>query len=384
MDRDDSEETYDSELLLFTPVPVNKSTEKVSYQDYRPSNQLSDSGPVEITIPGHSAQYTDLCRTKLFVSCKIVRADGSDLKNEDVCAPVNLLLHSLWDKIDVFLQQKMVSSGSAGHPYRAYLDCILNCGKPALESAHQAQLFYKDTHDAMDQTSPDGSPVNVGLYERHKLTRNSLIVDLIGNLHVDAASTDRHYINGLEIGFRLHQSSNPFRLMSPNAAGRYKVKLLEVLILACQVTVSPEVITAHNQTLTKHMALYPFVRTELKAYAIPQGSYSFTASDIFLGRIPSRVVCCFVSAAAFAGSYDKNPFRFRHYNLNLLNLTIDGQSVPGRPFACQFAKGKKNDKDDLEKPEVKRKYQENYIEAYTALFSGLSREEQDGGLCINR
>ena len=384
MDKDISTDTYDSELLLFTPVPINKSTERVSYQAYRPSNQLTDSGPVEITIPGHSAQYTDLCRTKINVTCKITRADGSDLKNDDLCAPSNLLLHSLWDKIDVFLQQKMVSSGSAGHPYRAYLDTVLNNGKPSLESVHQAQLFFKDTASTIDQINPDASPLNMGLYERFKLTRNSLIVDLTGNLHVDVASMDRYIINGIEIGFRLHQSSNPFRLISPNTTAQYKIKLLEVVILACQISVSPDVITAHNQTLTKHLALYPFVRSELKAYAIPQGSYSFTASDIFLGRIPSRVVCCFVSAAGFAGAYDKNPFHFQHYSINLLNLTIDGQSVPGRPFACQFATGERKKDDDLEKPEIKKKYQQNYIEAYTALFSGLNREEQDGGLCISR
>ena len=367
MEKGVAQETIDSELMLFAPVPVNRSTERVSYVEYRPTNQLTQSSPVEISIPGHSTQYLDLRRCKLNVKCKVVKADGTSLAAEDVVTPVNMLLHTLWDKIDVSLQQKLVTSGSSGHSYRAYLDALLNCGKPQLESVFQAQMFFKDTAHSINETEPDGSPTNFGLLERNKLAKNSQTIDMTGNLFTDL-NFDRYLINGISVLIRLHQTGNAFRLITKNEAAQYKVELTEVVFKACQVTVAPEILAAHNTALSKHMALYPFVRTELKAFAIPQGSYSFASSDIFLGSIPTKLVCCFVSAAAYSGSYTTNPFNLHHYNINFLSLTIDGQSVPGRPFMCNFKEGKG----------------QNYIEAYTALFSGLRKEEEDSGLDINR
>ena len=369
MEKGEAQSTIDSELMLFQPVNVNRSTERVSYIDYRPNNQLSHATPVEIAITNNSSQYTDFRRSKLYARCRITTREGKKLTDDDIVAPANLLLHNLWDKVDIFLQQKQITTGSAAHSYRALLDILLNSGGPSLESAYQAQLYFKDTSGgAINNPNPLTAPINVGLYERYKLTKNSKIVDVIGNLCTDLNSLDKYLLNGIHITIKLTQSTDAFRLMSPKGDAQYIVELLDVYFRCCQVTVTPEVITAHNNLLAKNFALYPYTKTMLKAYAIPAGSFSYNASDLFLGAVPSRLVCCFVSAKAFSGSYAENPYNLKHYNLNTLSLTIDGQSVPGRPFTCKFQEDKG----------------QNYVEAFLALFSGLTREEADSGIYINR
>ena len=85
------------------------------------------------------------------------------------------------------------------------------------------------------------------------------------------------------------------------------------------VTVSPEIIMAHAATLVKSPALYPYVRMELKAFAVPKGSYQATIDDLYLGNIPNRVV----NGATYSGSYSLNPFNFHHFLCNFLSVSID-------------------------------------------------------------
>ena len=98
---------------------------------------------------------------------------------------------------------------------------------------------------------------------------------------------------------------------------------------------------AHAATLQKTPALYPYIRTELKAFAVPKGSsYQAAIDDVFLGSIPNRVVISMISGAAYSGSYNLNPFNFHHYLCNFLSVSIDGQSVPGNPITPKFGKEK--------------------------------------------
>ena len=106
------------------------------------------------------------------------------------------------------------------------------------------------------------------------------------------------------------------------------------------VTVSPEIIMAHAATLVKSPALYPYVRMELKAFAVPKGSYQATIDDLYLGNIPNRVVIEMVNGATYSGSYSLNPFNFHHFLCNFLSVSIDGMSVPGKPITPKCSKDK--------------------------------------------
>ena len=48
-----------------------------------------------------------------------------------VVGPTNLLLNSLFSQVDVFFNDKLISSSSNTYAYRAYLETLLNYGKAA-------------------------------------------------------------------------------------------------------------------------------------------------------------------------------------------------------------------------------------------------------------
>ncbi len=43
--------------------------------------------------------------------------------------------------------------------------------------------------------------------------------------------------------------------------------------------------------------------------------------------------------AAFSGAYDKNPFAFKHFNLEFLALYRDGVQIPSKPFQPEYENG---------------------------------------------
>ena len=205
-----SQDVINSELLLFDPIRVNRGTQQIQWVEYRPVNQLSDNSPIEVCVPGTGSKYIDLKRSRLYVKACIKKGDLKDMDEKDYVAPCNLFLQSLFSQVDVYLQQKLVSSGAAGHPYRAMFDTLLNFGPPALESQFQSQLFYKDTGGAMDYASKEDTDINQGFVNRQMLTRLSQSVDMEGPVYADLMQMDRYLLNGCELRLKFHQSSNPF------------------------------------------------------------------------------------------------------------------------------------------------------------------------------
>ena len=96
------------ELDLFGLNPTQTAVEKIFYQQIRPINQLTRFSPVEFVVAGNSGlQYVDLKKTYLSLKIKIVHGDtGTNLLADEFVGPVNLIVHSLFEQVDVTLQGK--------------------------------------------------------------------------------------------------------------------------------------------------------------------------------------------------------------------------------------------------------------------------------------
>ncbi|XP_074101982.1 uncharacterized protein F54H12.2-like [Cotesia typhae] len=100
-----SEECAKSELDLFTLPPTQTSIEQSQWTYYNPMASLSDDTPIEFVIPGHGEEYIDLSHTMIKIKAKIVQSDGTVVEN-DVVGPINNFLHSMFNQVDVFFNQK--------------------------------------------------------------------------------------------------------------------------------------------------------------------------------------------------------------------------------------------------------------------------------------
>ena len=133
------------ELDLFGMNPTFTSIERVTYQQIRPINQLTPLSSIEFLINGSNGlSYVDLANSYLSLKVKIVHGtSGANLKPTEYVGPVNLILHSLFEQIDVTSQGKLISTSSNHYPYKAYLRKLLTLGRESKLSQMSTQLWKK-------------------------------------------------------------------------------------------------------------------------------------------------------------------------------------------------------------------------------------------------
>ena len=198
-------------------------------------------------------------------------------------------------------------------------------------------MYYKNWPKRMDYPAEKKEPENPGWKFRFNATTGSKTVDLEGNcsrMPLTFYTTCSTRCLFLCVFF---QSSDDFRLLSGEGVDKkFKVELLDVAILGFYVTLDPEVVKAHTKSLEKEKAIYPYTSTQMKSFAVPKGQFSASFGDMYSGKVPNNLVLEIVSAEAAAGSHQKNPFNFKHCDLESVILYVNDQSIPFKPLEFNF------------------------------------------------
>ena len=365
--------TFPEEVSLFEKPCSNIAYQKIQYVDYRPTSLLSNSGSLNFTIPPTGSQYINLKKTYLHLKAKIVNADGS-AAGAKMVAPINLTLHSLFNQVDVQLQQQLVSStGSQTYGYKAYIETLLDYGHEAKNTQLQAQCFYKDKAGRMDFIGRDPDeeghqvPDDDGMTIRLFRFLSGRTAELIGPLMVDICQQDRLILNGVEIQVKLWPSKDAFHMMSSEENPAFKMEITEATLKVCKVTPTPTLLVAHSAALKENNALYPYLKTQLKTFNVPSGQYNFLLDDLYQGQIPSHLVIAMVKSKGFTGDYTLNPYNLEMFKINSLAVYLNDESMPGKPLQLNTEGGLA----DL------------YSAAYYSMFTALNRDGENWGNDIN-
>ncbi|XP_029666264.1 uncharacterized protein F54H12.2-like [Formica exsecta] len=182
--------------------------------------------------------------------------------------PVNHLLHSMFNQIDVYFNQKLVSPNNA-YAYRAYIEALLNYSSPAKTSHLTSCLWDADTPGQMDEPVESKSP-NSALKRRARYIYGGRALDLVGHLHCEVFNQDKFLINGVEVRLRLVRSKDSFCLMDSNGSSS-KIHILDASLLVRRAKINAELLLAHARMLSKVTAKYPLTRVEVKTFTIHSG-----------------------------------------------------------------------------------------------------------------
>ncbi|XP_031785920.1 uncharacterized protein F54H12.2-like [Nasonia vitripennis] len=366
-----SGEGMKSELDLFILPLTQTSIESSAYLYYKPISSLSDDSdsPLEFLIPSSTDHYIDLAHTMLHLTVQILPASDTPSENLKVC-PVNNFIHSMFDQIDIFFNQKLVSPPNNAYRYRAYIETLLNYAAPAMRSHLRSALWSIDTADAMDAApnldrKADGA--NQGLINRLFFTAGGKAVDMIGHLHCDVFNQPKFLINGVDVRVRLVRSKDAFCLMDWSDNGKFSVHIKEATLIVRRAKISPGILLAHANALAKTTAKYPLTRTEVKSFTLHSGILGDTLDNVILGHLPKRIILGFVKSKAFNDNRKLNPFNFQHFNINFISLYVDSVQVPSRPLQPRFTGDHKL-----------------YVDAYHTLFSGTGIHYLNECLDIDR
>ena len=381
---------YPQSLAIFSKPVQNCGVRQTKHIKYLPTNDYSTQGVIQFTVSGAGSKYLDLSKTILNLRVKIVEGDGKPLPkftgkrsvsgsktesrdskadddNEDnvdaeeersddlrksteatikqdtfntsvMTGVTNNFLHSMFSRVDVHLQNRLMTDSDGCYAYQAYFKTKLGTPADIKSGALQMQMFY-DEGNPEYSTDCDWIATNYkGLKTRSSFFTGSQEVDLCGRLCSDIFDIDRLIPNGVPLQITLYPNLPQFCLLSPQILPPpdFKFVITQASLEVCFVTVAPEIVAAHSEILASEPALYPMTKTEVKKFAIAQGLFGAEINNPFEGRVPAEMVIGIVDGAASHGRYNSDPFYFEHCSLNYLQATCDGEDLSNSPMAVKF------------------------------------------------
>ena len=352
-----------NELSVFRKIPNQVGVETTFFDEYRPISTLTDDSPLEFFVSGQGGLYTDLRKSRLYLRCKVVHADGSPLTDTDNVSIVNQLIHSMFSQIDVTLNGKNCSCHTCFNPYASLFKNLLYNNNQNANSFLAAQMFYKDT-GSVGNIDPRTTS-NTGLYYRQQVIANSKSFEMESVPLEDIFSIDKYLLNGIDLYLKFYRMSNSFIFLSPDSDVKYRLLIEEATLKVLKVKLDPGIMLAHSKQLESNVAKYYFTKSDVKTQTISQASTSLCWDNIFPSGVPSKVIVSLVSSQSINGHLSKNPFNFENYNVTDVGLYINGVSYPHRPYKLDF---------DTER----------YLSAYLNLLDSAEINLSKDGLIIER
>jgi len=239
---ENSIECAKSELDLFSVPPTQTSIEEGVWDVIQPHLNFDTSPVIRFDIPGNNLHYIDMASTEIYVNCKI-----DPLFTDDAQTTVNNILHSMFEQVQVYLNNVPVENTNKTYPYRAYLENLLcynseskntflstngffmdtaNCFenlskdtkkekvkvKESTVNATDKSITWKEVEQNIDVDSPTGIKTNSGAEIRRSMFKKDDVM-LSGKLHCDIFNVNRFLLNNVDVKLVLTKASPNFYLM---------------------------------------------------------------------------------------------------------------------------------------------------------------------------
>ena len=334
--------------VSFVP-PTMTAMQEGHWTEHHPISALTSSAPIEFTIPAQTEKWTDLNQSYLYMKLRITEDDAANtrLTGTSRVSVVNNLFHSLFSSIDLYLNNKLITNNADTYPYRAYLENLLSYGEGSKDTHLKAmELWIKDTSGQMQSTgalNADGNAYaagrNNGFEQRRGIIGDNNTVELAGRLHLDLFLQEKYLPNGIEIKLRLNRSKADFCIISHANEEAMKINIEQTSFHVRTVDLLPVVANNLNQIIAQQNMKIPIRRVEVKTFTISGGVRSKIEDHLFQGQLPKRIVLGMVRNDYMNGTKSSNPFDFQPFNLNKLEVSIDGKSIHNKPFEPDFATG---------------------------------------------
>jgi hypothetical protein len=315
-----------SNFIYNTPLVIEDlQHERIMFKS-RPQSGMA-YGPYEFELPAENDTFLDMGSIGCYMRCKIKRGDGTEMTDEDIVAPVNLLASSMWMRVEVIINDSSSNKSSADHyNYKSYLETILSYEGDARETHLRTQLYYQDTPGRLEtfKKQPVGDEkhtFNAGFDWRYEKVKKSQTFDLYAPISTDILRSSKHLAPGNKLILRLTKAPDEWLLNSTDSVTKFKLEFVDLFIEYNRIRLNPH-------TKMEPLQIYPFSKTEMKKYAIPAGLYNYRLRMQTGGVIPKQVIFFQVDTSAAEGHYSKNPLNFKHFNLSYHDIRPGGYIYP--------------------------------------------------------
>jgi hypothetical protein len=171
-----SEECSTSQLDLFSTPPTQMTVEDGVWDNIPPHNNFNYN-TLTFDIPGDNINYIDIARTELWLDLVLQKKSSGEFSNialdKEVIAPTNNLLHTIFNQVQIFMNNTEVENTNSNYAYRAYLENLLSFGKEEKETLKAMTLFIKDDAEGIASNNVADN-LNKGLFKRRDVLKQGV------------------------------------------------------------------------------------------------------------------------------------------------------------------------------------------------------------------
>ena len=157
--------------------------------------------------------------------------------------PIDNVLHSMWNGVDVIMNQELISTTDQKYMYKAYIETVLN--NSASTKTYQLETgFYGDQED---KDSDFRQTFNPGMTQRYMKFKDDKKVKPKGFLHLDIMGIQGSIVSGVEINLLPNQDNICVQAFGSDVFGKLVVD--NVVLYVCKQHMSKEVVVAHADVM---------------------------------------------------------------------------------------------------------------------------------------
>ena len=298
------------------------------------TNTLNMS-PYEFVIEACSDSF--LCMNSINMDLKIKVTDqrGRPIKARENIAPVNNIFHSMWESIEVKINDDVISPESTVFiPYKAILETAMSHTQNQTKQTLQAQGWCMDTAGKYADGRAGAAGENVGFKTRQKWIDSSKEMHFNGPLCADFLRSDNHLAPNNKLTITLRRASDSFALVGSATGDDFKIVITDLALHVRRVRLAPRI---HNTLMSPSgLERYQTSCTKIKMFQVPKGVRQISEPLITGGIIPKHITIATVASEGALGKMKNNPFYFQHFNVRKLNLRLNSRSIPRNPLRPDF------------------------------------------------
>jgi len=305
---------------FFNPVATDQRFLNVKYCKYLPQNAVdSNAKNIDFCLPKLEPPNCYLIDS-VNIQCNIQlsKKNKEAIATAKLVAPINNILHSLWKKVDLHINDQCLSTNNDLYNYKSYMINLMTYGSDAKQTHLQTQGWYNDLRGNFE-----ASTTNPGFFNRNGLFRKDMTptaeylpegILLIGRLNHDLFNSDVAIPFNTKVNFYLERASDDFVLLKPASdTDTYEITLSN-LALFCKVGVlSTPMYQELSMRWNKEDLKFHYRRIAIRPIGLPRHKQEFYTESLFTEENPVRIFVAFVETNAKNGTQITNPYFFGRY-----------------------------------------------------------------------
>ena len=317
---------------LWTVPPTQTSVLNDIEYELRPIATFDAKSPIKFEHVCPFDEYVMLNESHLNLRLKLKLLSTDPAKKPinaqawNTVTPVNNFMHSLFESVSIKVNNTDISRSPSSYAYRSFFETFLSFA----DSAKQGHLQCVGYNDEAEKRRKY-------LFANMNDANDECTIDLENMIHSDLTFQEKAIIGGAKLNFEFLPAKASFYFVMSDPAYDLFVTFEDATLYIHKFRVSQDLERAHRHAIERAPIRYPITRTQVYNMQIQQGVHEALLDNVITGELPRRIFFGLVEHDAFGnGNGLKDPYTFKHFNMNFIACYIGGRQVPNRPYQPDF------------------------------------------------